>query len=256
MCIFANMLQRFSLLMSFGLIGTILATLVCAPGCKAQPGKDAGFVDTKGMTNDPNLPFNKVWIKQDFEFSSYSKLYVAPVNTSYMLKMTDWQRGERKDDIEKDVAKLGTFTQEAIKKAFRDDPRHRFEIVESPTEDPRTLVFEMALTEVVPSKVVLNALGYAPFFIGLGITAMRAVAQDVSSVSMEARIRDAGSGEVVAMVADREQQQLAVLSVRGLTWYSHAETIIRQWSDQFVQYVHRKPGEKIKDTDPFTLQPW
>jgi hypothetical protein len=208
------------------------------------------------MTKDPTLPFNKVWFKKDFRFSGYSKLYVAPVNTSYMLSMTDWQKGERKQDIEKDVAKLATFSQEALKKAFRDDPKHRFEVVESPTEDPKTLVLEFALTEVVPSKVVLNALGYAPFFIGLGITAVRTVAQDNSSVSMEARIREAGTGEVVATFADREQEQMAVVSVRGLTWYSHAETIVRQWSEQFVQLTNRKPGETIKDTDPFTLQPW
>jgi hypothetical protein len=250
------MIHRTPHLLSLALLGTTLAALICTAGCKAQPAKDAGFVDSKAMKKDPTLPFNKVWIKPGFEFSSYSKLYIAPVNTAYMLKMTDWQKGERKEDIEKDVAKLGTYTQEALKKAFRDDPKHRFEVVESPTEDPRTLVLEMALTEVVPSKVVLNALGYAPFFIGLGITAVRAVAQDVSSVAMEARVRDAGSGEVVAMIADREQEQMAVVSVRGLTWYSHAETIVRHWAGQCVQFANRKPGETIKDTDPFTLQPW
>jgi hypothetical protein len=237
-------------------VGLVLWIAGAGAGCKAQPGKEAGFVDSKAMANDPALPFNRVWFKKGFDFASYSKIYIAPVNTSYMLKMTDWQKGERKEDIEKDVAKLATFTQESIKKAFRDDPNHRFEVVESPTEDPRTLVLEFALTEVVPSKVVLNALGYAPFFIGLGITAVRAVAQDVSSVSMEARVREAGSGEVVATFADREQEQMAVISVRGLTWYSHAETIVRQWAEQFARLAHRKPGEKIKDTDPFTLQPW
>src|SRR5262245_37237196 len=79
-------------------------------GCKAHAGKDAGFVDTKPMANDPTLPFNKVWFKKDFQFASYTKLYVAPVNTSYMLSMSNWQKGEREKDIEKDVAKLATYT--------------------------------------------------------------------------------------------------------------------------------------------------
>src|SRR5262249_36526541 len=105
-------------------------------------------------------------------------------------------------------------------------------------------------------KVTLNALGYAPFFIGLGVTAVRAVAQDVSSAAFEARGREAGTGEIVATFAGREQGQMAVGSVPGPTWDSHAETIIRQWSDQFVKIANRKPGEVIKQTDTFTLQPW
>jgi hypothetical protein len=236
---------------SFGILLTIGLL-----GCKAQPAKEAGFVESKDMKKDPTLPFNRVWFKKGFDFASYNKLYVAPVNTAYMLKMTDWQKGERQADIEKDVAKLATYTQDALKKAFREDPNHRFAVVDSPTTDPHTLVLEFALIEVVPSKVTLNALGYAPFFIGLGVTAVRAVAQDVSSAAFEARVREAGTGEIVATFADREQEQMAVVSVRGLTWYSHAETIVRQWSDQFVKIADRKPGEVIKETDTFTLQPW
>ncbi|MGH7176699.1 MAG: DUF3313 family protein [Tepidisphaeraceae bacterium] len=234
----------------------VICVSSCIVGCKAQPAKPAGFVDDSTMTKDPSLPFHKVWFKPGFEFASYKQIYVAPVNTSYMLKMTDWQKGERKDEIEKDTAKLGLFSQEAIKKAFRDDPAHRFTVVESPTADGKTLIFEFALVEVVPSKVVLNALGFAPYFVGLGLSVFRAAGHDVSSAAFEARIRDAGTNLVVAMLADREQEQTAAVSVRGLTWYSHAETIVRQWSSQFVRLANRKPGEQIRDTDPFTLQPW
>lgn len=225
-------------------------------GCKAKPAPPAGFVDDLSMTTDPTLPFQKVWFKPGFDFASYSNIYVAPVNTSYMLKMTDWQKGERKKEIEADTTRLGVYAQEAIEKAFREDPNHRFTVVDDPSTNPKTLIFEFALVEVVPSKVTLNALGFAPFFVGTGLTIFRAVGSDVSSAAFEAKILDAGTNQVVVMLADREQQQTAPFSVRGLTWYSHAETIIRQWSTQFVQLAERKPGEKIKDSDPFTLQPW
>ena len=118
------------------------------------------------------------------------------------------------------------------------------------------LILEAAIVEVVPSKVALNALGYAPFGIGLTVNAVRMVANDTSTCAMEARIRDASTKEIVATVADREAQQLAVVSVRGLTWYSNAETIITQWSQQLVQVANRKPGETVKDVDTFTLKPW
>ena len=58
------------------------------------------------------------------------------------------------------------------------------------------------------------------------------------------------------MVADREAEQQAAVSVRGLTWYSHAHSIIGTWADQFVKTANRKPGETVEDTKSFTLKPW
>lgn len=234
----------------------LLAPLLGSVGCKAGPAKNAGFVDGSLMKHDKLLPFQKSWIKPGWDRTKYTKVFIAPVNTSYLFKTSDWQKGERKDQFAKDVDTIGKYTENAMKKAFKEDPKHRMTLLESETKDPDALVVEMAIIEVVPSKVVLNALGYAPFFIGTGITLIRAAAKDVSTVAFEAKFRDAASGEPVALFADREAEQVAVVSVRGLTWYSHAQVIVSQWSGQFVQLMSQKPGEAIKDTDPFTLQPW
>jgi hypothetical protein len=234
-----------------------LCTIAMAiAGCKADEAKSTGFVDKTTMTQDASLPFQRSWKKPGFDKSKYTKLYVAPVNTAYMLQHTEWQKGINQADFEKDVAKLAVFTQDAIKKAFREDPKQRMQVLDAPTTDPDALIIEVAIIEVVPSKVALNALGYAPFGIGLTVNAVRMVAKDTSTCAFEARIRDASTREIVATVADREAQQLAVVSVRGLTWYSNAETIITQWSEQFVQIANRKPGETVKDVDTFTLKPW
>lgn len=239
-----------------GGLPVLLVCVLIAGGCKAKPAKDAGFADPKLMAPDPSLPFHKAWERPGHDGSGYRVLYVAPVNTSYMLKMTDWQQGERKDQIEKDVAKLGEYARNALIKAFREDKNRRFRVVDQPPTSPDALVFEMALIEVVPSKVTLNALGYAPFFVGTTLNVVRGLANDVSSTAFEARVRDAATGEIVALFADREQQQVAPISVRGLTWYSHAEAAVNQWAAQFVQVANRKPGQRIKDSEPFTLMPW
>jgi hypothetical protein len=225
-------------------------------GCKAGPAKNAGFVDPRLMTHDKTLPFQEVWKKPGFDFANYSKIYVSTVDTSHMLAETDWQKGDRKDQFTSDIATLARYTQSAVKKTFSDDPKKHFTVLDSPTHDADELIFNISLIEVVPSKIVLNALGYAPFFIGTGITAVRSVAQDRSTVAFEARILDAKSGDTVVMLADREAEQAAVVSVRGLTWYSHAQSIISHWASQFVQMANQKPGEIIKPSDPFTLQPW
>src|SRR5262249_874360 len=185
-------------------------------GCKAKPAPSAGFADPAEMNHDPTIPFNKFWRKSDVNWKQYDKLYVSDVNTSYMLKMTDWQKGERKDQIEHDVHELGTYARDSLQKAFRDDPNHRFNVIDSPTKDRHALVLEMALIEIVPSKVTLNVLGYAPFFVGLGVSAVRTVAHDESSAAFEARVRDAATGKVIMLAADREEQQMAPVNLRGL----------------------------------------
>jgi len=234
----------------------LCAVAFAIAGCKADEAKSTGFTDKSTMTKDASVPFQRSWKKPGFDKSKYSKIYVAPVNTQYMLKQTDWEKGVNKAEFEKDVAKLGVFTQDAIKKAFREDPKQRMQVLDAPKRDRDALILEAAIIEVVPSKVALNALGYAPFGIGLTLNAVRTIAKDTSTCACEVRVRDAATNEIVATMADREAQQLAVASVRGFTWYSNAETIITQWSEQLVQVMNRKPGETVKDVDAFTLKPW
>jgi hypothetical protein len=242
---------------SFSFLKCIACAIVLGMiGCKAGPAKNAGFVDPKLMYYDKTLPFQKVWKKPGLDFAAYHKIFVSPVDTSHMEIESDWQKGDRKDQFTADMATLARYTRSAVEKSFREDPIHHFTVLDSSTHDADALIFNISLIEVVPSKVVLNALGYAPFFIGTGITAVRAVAQDKSTVAFEARMLDAKSGDTVVMLADREAEQAAVVSVRGLTWYSHAQSIISAWASQFVRMTNQKPGEIIKPTDPFTLQPW
>jgi len=235
---------------------TIVLTAALLAGCKASPAPSVGFADPSELKHDPNIPFDKFWRKPDLDWKSYDKVYVADVNTAYMLKMTDWQKGERKDDIEKDVQTLALYTRASIIKAFRDDPRHRFQVIDAPTKDPHVLVFEFALIEVVPSKVLLNALGYAPFFVGTGITIIRTIANDKSFAAFESRTRDAATGQIVLQAADREAQEFTIVDLRGLTWYSDAEEIVDNWSKEFVLIANTNPGEKVQGTSSFRLLPW
>jgi hypothetical protein len=225
-------------------------------GCKAGPAPSAGFAGASVMKSDTAIPFNRSWSDPNVDRHRYDTIYVAEVNTSYMLKMTDWQQGERKATIEQDVRTLAVYMRTSIIKAFREDPKHRFRVVDAPTHDSHTVELEMALVEVVPSKVVLNALGYAPFFVGTGISAVRTIAEDKSSAAFEARLRDSSTGRIVMLAADREAEQFAPVNLRGLTWYSDVQGIIDDWSSQFVLIANKKPDEKIAPSPTFRLLPW
>src|SRR3954463_4357303 len=219
----------------------ILAALFA--GCRAKPAASAGFADSELMQHAPNVPFHKIWRKPDVDWKHYDTVYVADVNTALMLSMTDWKKGERKDEIEKDVADIAVYCRDTVKKAFLEDPNKRFQVAEERPTSARALIFEMALVEVVPSKVSLNALGYAPFGIGLAVSGTRAVAGDRSSAAFEARVRDAATGEIVILAADREQEDFALIDLRGFKWYTHIRAIMDGWSEQWVRVLEQKPGE-------------
>jgi uncharacterized protein DUF3313 len=236
--------------------GGLIVLAVMLVGCKAAPAPSTGFADPKELAHDPKIPFDKFWYDPGVDWKSYKQLYVAEVNTSYMLKISAWQEGERQGHFKDDVKNLAAYMQTTIAKAFKDDPKHRFKVVDSPTHDKHELVFEMALVEIVPSKITLNLLDYAPFYIGDGISAVRYMVNDESTVAFELRVRDGATGAVVVQAADREAQRFAPVDVRQLSWYSNAKEIIDQWAKEFVEIVGQKPDKKIEGEPTFRLLPW
>jgi hypothetical protein len=255
--------KRVALLLAAAVLGSSLA------GCSTvtsgsndikaavvEPAPDAGFIKNPERQSKPaDLPFHKVWIKADFDKSGYRELYVAPVNTDYMLEM-DWLHGMSSANwfggVKKDIAELAVYFHDRVVKEFQEDPNHRFQVVENlqPTGQ-RALGLELALIEVNPSTPVLHAAGWA--VVG-GSTAAGFV--NKRRAAFEGRLRDLQTNEVVATFADRDMQDVGPIDMTRMTWYGPAKTIINQWAKQFVQIANRKPGEVITDPTAFTLRPF
>lgn len=96
----------------------------------------------------------------------------------------------------------------------------------------------------------------APYGSGVAVQAVATESGAKCTVAFEAKIIDNTTGQIVAMVADREQGKVAPINLKALTWYEEARTIIDEWSEQFVQIANKRPGEVVKDTSAFTLKPW
>lgn len=234
-------------LLTFGLTG--------CEKMKAKPSEGAGFVPVNEMTKREDLPFNKVWVKAGVDWKPYKSIYIKEVNTQYLLESNWWQKNFRQDDMEKDARKVAHYMQDKFEEAFRKDPRNRFAVLRSP--EPGSLTLELALTELVPSNPVLEAMSIAaPYGSGVAVQAGAKQSGAKATVAFEARIVDTGTGDVLAMAADREQGKVAPVNLRALTWYGEANVIIDEWADQFVQIANRRPGEVVKDSSPFTLRPW
>jgi len=237
----------------------VLAAALGGAGCirKAKPAQPSGFIPPENLEKPSDLPFHSAW-RSLANWDRYTEIYIAPWNTDYLREMTWWERLERGEKVKEDAKDLAKYARETFEEAFRKDPNHRFKVVDKP--GPKTLIGEFALTEVVPNKIVLDALGYAagPVAGPAGTAAAQVQTTTThSTVSFEARMRDGGSNQVVAMFADREQERFSPLGdVKDLTWYGHAKSILKEWATQFVRVANQQPGEIIKDTPAFDLKPW
>ena len=228
-----------------------------AKSLAVKPAPDAGFIEHPDrQVNPDDLPFHKVWIKPGFDMNDYHELVVTPVNTQYMQQMgwlhrvssANWLR-----NVEKDIEELALYFHDRVVKDFKTDPKHRFQIIESPAQHKKpALRLELALIEINPSTPVLHALSWAGP-IGTG-TAVGAVNQ--RRAAFEGRLRNLQTGEVVATFADRDMQDVGPIDLTRLTWYGPAKGIMDQWAKQFVQIANRKPGEVITDSTAFTLRPF
>jgi hypothetical protein len=221
-----------------------------------EPAPNAGFIkEPERQTKREDLPFQKVWIKPDFDKSGYKELYVAPVNTNYMLEMSwlhkmssaNWFGG-----VKKDIDELAVYFHDRVVKEFQEDPNKRFKVIDQQVYAGQpALSLELALIEIDPSAPVLHAAGWAA---PGGTVAAGAVNQ--RRAAFEGRLRDLQTGEVVATFADRNMQDVGPIDLTRYTWYGPAKTIMDKWAKLFVQVANRKPGEVVTDPVAFTLRPF
>lgn len=236
----------------------LAALVLAACAGKAPPAAPAGFAEPDGMRHNPDLPFHRVWRDRGFDFAGCRRLHVAPVDTDYLMENTWWSGFGRGGHAEADVGALAERFRARVTAAFRDDPVHRFAVVDERAlaADPdRALILELAIVELVPHKAVLHALSYPGGPVGL--LARRGLdTLDATRIAIEGRVRDAASGAIVARFADREQKKSGLLNLKNFTWYAHVHEILDEWAEQFRQVASKAPDDVVPDTPAWEWLPW
>lgn len=226
----------------------LAALALASAGCKAPPAKQTTpFIsDTAGMTPVVEIKaYHKSWARSDVDWSRFKKICVASVSTKYLQERTEWQKSSFAEYDPKGVGELAKFTRQAFIDAHRANPStNRLEVVDKP--DSGTIILEMAITELVPTKAWLNtistaAIGWAP---------------DKGLIALEARLRDGSSGQIIAVFADREQGKDSIFNVKSFTWYSHVKAIIKEWAEQSVEITNAAEGTVVSDSPAFELKAW
>jgi hypothetical protein len=238
----------------------LLASVTGCAMLKAKPAPDSGFLEESGKMGDrrDRAPFHRAWVDPAYSASNYQSILVAPVNTEYVEAQSTWAKANPRNIKIKDDLKMiaGEFQQTVITK-FRESKQNRFAIVEQPRGD--TMILELAITQLVPGKAFLGAVGMAswaaPAPVGVPVGAITSFADD-GWMAIEGRVRDAKSGLVMAMFADREAAKTRVVDLEAMTWYGHARESMNDWADQLVLLANTPKDVKVEDSSAFTLLPW
>jgi hypothetical protein len=227
---------------------------------KADEAPDSGFLEDadKMEENRARAPFNRMWVDPEFSTANYDSILVAPVNTDNVLAASTWAKTNiRQFKVEEDLADIATEFHDRVVYAFEKSKHNRYEIVE--TADDDTMILELAVTELVPGKAFLGTIGLAawvaPPAVGVPAGVLASFAQ-AGWMAIEGRVRDAKTGKVVAMFADREQSKTRVLDVQAVTWYGHAHESIRDWAHQMVVIANTPRDVQVEDSSFFRLRPW
>jgi hypothetical protein len=224
------------------------------------PAPDGGFLaNPERLAHAEVDPYHRVWYAPAFSFEPYDRISVRPVDTSYVREMSLWASLTIASPfLDEDVEALAIELHDVFAQAIREDPRERLRLVEDGTDG--TLLLEMALIELVPNKAWLGTLGLASRgtpIPGVGIaTGTAATLLDRGWVSIEGRLRDARTGEVLMQFADSEKGKLRPIDLEVLTWYGHAHEIFQEWAQQFVDRVNTPLDQPVEETPWFTLRPW
>ena len=239
-----------------------LLAAVAGAGCKARPAKEeSGFLGktpgSQALVEDrEHFPFHRVWFAKDWNNPRYKTVHIAAVNTEHLVDSSGWAKTNLKGHrIEEDARNLALYAQVKFEDAFLDDPKHRFVVVAKPQRD--SLIFELALIEVVPNKATLGALGLAATVVAAPIGAGIAAKETAKgTVTIEGRVRAGDTRKIVAMFADREGGKFGPINLRRATWYGHAHKIVEEWAEQWVKISNAELGDEIDDTRTWTLMPW
>lgn len=221
----------------------LLGSLAPLAACKATPAPNAGFILERPEAKlPPDLPFHSAWFKPGVNLNHYDRIMIAKVDTSHLLA-THEVLTKGTGDREAQIAELAAYAESAFRRAFQNDPRRRFRVVAA--RGPRTLNLEIALTEMVSARPVVNAVTFLFIY--------RPVQQGM--LAMEGRLRDAKSGKVIVTFSDRENAKISVIHADDFNRTGHGKAILDEWAGQLVQVLTRRPGEIIKDPSRFRLSP-
>lgn len=246
-------LPRFLFLLSF-------TVLLCGCRNQAEPVDNSGFLPNAELMGKNDLvPVHRIWQNADMKSADYKKIMVMPVCTEWQMQNSSLEKKNIRSMLnqdQQDIEDLALYTQNAFRKAIKEDPDKRFELATQAGE--KTLLLKIAFVKVVPGKPVLGTLknvsnltpvGAALIPLKMGVMGYADTAMQ-SSMAIEASLTDSQTGRNFIMFADRKKQKTAIFNANDFTAYGNLRQLVDIWSKDFLTLLKKQPletGEKMED---------
>lgn len=245
-----------------GLVLSVIWLIAGASGCgvlKASPARSSEFLPypEKLFQAYTRAPFHGIWYKDEQIFTdfgnNYSKLVVLPVLTAPAKQKIEKSALSPKAKLrrQEELKELARYMFEKFRAELSGYPGHSLQLAEEPA--PGTVVLELAVTEVKPTKAAVNLAGTAVGALIPGLGLVRLAAK--GSIAIEGILRDGGNGEVLLTFKDREIDKSSPFNIKDFQEYAHIRAAIDEWSAQFIELMVDPTGHKVKDSPAVTLSP-
>jgi|694.fasta_scaffold19893_6 hypothetical protein len=198
---------------------------------------------------------DEVWVAPELKGRAvsevFSKVYFAPVRTTSLERQGWWssQSAVKQEQLQLDAAKLAREFHGMLNRAARNDPGRRLAVVSAPGVG--TLTVEVAITELEPAKAYWNAGATAAGLVVPGAGLLSAAGS--GSMTIEGRLRDGGTGKVIATFRDEMRDRMAVVNVDSYSWYGGSEKNLEEVAVKTARVLNAGADEVVASSAPIRL---
>jgi hypothetical protein len=202
-----------------------------------------------------DIPFLHAWIAPQQTPIPYTSIYVKPVRTDLIPKDM-WLRSRgiavsSEDEFKKDSDIIARYFRIRLLSELKATSSKRFDVIDTP--DDRSLVLEIAITELVLSEPIIRAAALAVPFPGVDL-ALSTITDP--HVSFAARFTSADGKKLIATAADRRFPPIRLIDLNKLRARSSAREIIAHWARQLAQAIQLNEFKKVEGNTWFAILPW
>ena len=199
------------------------------------------------MVAEPGrAPFDKAWFNPSTRawdrVQGFDRVVIMPVNTSYLM-VTPRQRA--------DAQRMAAYMREEFQNEFTKGGKYRVML----QPGGRTLKIELALVQLKPTNVPGNVIGTGAGVVVPGAKLIGSLLTH-GNIAFEAKLRNGGTGELLAEYADRQNDKLTLLSFRDYSANAHSRRAIQDWAKQVEELTSTPASHKVPGAMRVTLNPF
>lgn len=257
------------------LLSVITLTSLAAAGCslRAPAAPTTPFLSYGDQLHPwyDHAPWDAVWSSNPGHImvrsDSVRKIYVAPVDTTYLNKTQDKSGNwvATRTVAAEDIQAITDLIRKDFIEAIKSHPQTNLQLQDAPTSG--TLILQLSLVELVPTRIGINGVADVGGLIVPGSKAIeeaagvgvQAAGGEIASgtIAIEMKLTAGVGGAVLAEMKDRENDPASILpNYRDFEQYGWSRRTISDWAEQFADVFGTSASDKVSNSADVSLLPW